>query len=110
MFKKSLADVVSMNFTEICPKSECIYYLSPLEFFFYCCCDTHFELCAYTTDEKLLSYASKNAEAWKNIPVIRSFREVLLYNIRFDVFTRFLGRPWVYRKYIYSRPTGNDQK
>ncbi|VDM93218.1 unnamed protein product [Onchocerca ochengi] len=106
---KSLADVVSMNFTEICPKAECIYYLSPLEFFFYCCCDINFELCAYTTDEKLLSYASKNAETWANNPKIRSFQEVLIHNQAFNSFTGISGRPWMFRKYIYSKPTVNEQ-
>ncbi|KAM3718875.1 Methylenetetrahydrofolate--tRNA-(uracil-5-)-methyltransferase TrmFO [Dirofilaria immitis] len=108
---KSLADVVSMNFTEICPKSECIYYLSPLEFFFYCCCDTNFKLCAYTTDEKLLSYASKNAKIWANNPEIRSFREFAIHDQK-NLLGNISGRPWIYRKYIYSRPivdmqTGN---
>ncbi|VDN82103.1 unnamed protein product [Brugia pahangi] len=102
---KSLADVVSMNFTEICPKSECIYYLSPLEFFVYCCCNTNYELCAYTSDEQLLSYASKNALTWATNPLIRSFREVLIYDIKTDIFTEVSGRPWTYRKYVYSKPT-----
>uniref|UniRef100_A0A1I8EWV5 Uncharacterized protein n=1 Tax=Wuchereria bancrofti TaxID=6293 RepID=A0A1I8EWV5_WUCBA len=102
---KSLADVVSMNFTEICPKSECIYYLSPLEFFVYCCCDINYELCAYTSDEQLLSYASKNALTWATNPLIRSFRETLIYDIKTDVFTEISGRPWTYRKYVYSKPT-----
>ncbi|VBB34161.1 unnamed protein product, partial [Acanthocheilonema viteae] len=79
---KSLADVVSMNFTKICPKSECIYYLSPLDFFFYCCCNTNFELCAYTSNEKSLSYASKNAEVWANNFPIRSFLKVDLHNVK----------------------------
>uniref|UniRef100_A0A0R3RJS1 Uncharacterized protein n=1 Tax=Elaeophora elaphi TaxID=1147741 RepID=A0A0R3RJS1_9BILA len=105
---KSLADVVSMNFTEICPKSECIYYLSPLEFFFYCCCDMNFELCAYTSNEKLLSYASENAKAWTNNPNIRSFREALLYDFKTIEFFRVLGRPWTYRKYVYSRPIADE--
>lgn len=95
-----------MNFSKICPKSECIYYLSPLEFFFYCCCDKNFELCTYTSDEKLLSYASKNAESWLNDPSIRSFQETIVYDIRTDLFEKVLGRPWTYRKFVYSRPTG----
>ncbi|VDK89269.1 unnamed protein product [Litomosoides sigmodontis] len=41
-------------------------------------------------------------------PSIRSFQEVLLYNIRTDQFRRISGRPWTYRKYIYSMPRVNE--
>lgn len=96
-----------MNFTQICPKSECIYYVSPFEFFFYCCCDWNFKFCAYTSDEKLLSYASKNAEIWANNPKVRSFQYSYISDSKTDYFLQISGRPWTYRKYIYSRPTGN---
>ncbi|KAL3995254.1 hypothetical protein ACH3XW_25265 [Acanthocheilonema viteae] len=94
-----------MNFTKICPKSECIYYLSPLDFFFYCCCNTNFELCAYTSNEKSLSYASKNAEVWANNFPIRSFLKVDLHNVKTGRLIQLFGRLWIYRKYIYSKPT-----
>uniref|UniRef100_A0A915PDX8 Uncharacterized protein n=1 Tax=Setaria digitata TaxID=48799 RepID=A0A915PDX8_9BILA len=101
---KSFADVVLKNFTKICSKSECIHYLSPMEFFFYCCCDKNYELCAYTTDGKLLSYARKNTEAWLKDPAIRSFRDARIYFVG----ERIYGRPWIYRKFVYSMPTVDE--
>lgn len=108
-FQKSLADVIQMNFSTICPKSECLHYLSPLEFFFYCCCEKDFEKCAYSDDDDLLSYASVNAEVWMKQPEIRSFQKVEVRSMddgeKF-VTTAIYGRPWVYRKFIYSMPIG----
>ncbi|VDK42541.1 unnamed protein product, partial [Gongylonema pulchrum] len=89
-----------------CRRTTCLHYLSPLEFFFYCCCGIDFEDCAYTDDRKILSYASINAEAWKSRSEIRSFYKP--DGREFENRTDIYGRPWLYRKFIYSLPVVDE--
>uniref|UniRef100_A0A183D6W7 Myotubularin phosphatase domain-containing protein n=1 Tax=Gongylonema pulchrum TaxID=637853 RepID=A0A183D6W7_9BILA len=101
----SLAAIVMSGHASKCGnRTLCMYYLSPLEFFFYCCCGTDFEDCAYTDDPEILSYASINAEVWRSRSEIRSFYkpEGKEFVNRSDIF----GRPWLYEKFIYSLPVG----
>ncbi|CAG9538563.1 unnamed protein product [Cercopithifilaria johnstoni] len=65
----------------------------------------NYKLCAYTSDEKLLTYASRNAEVWVTDRYIRSFMEAVLFDFKANTFAPISGRPWMYHKYIYSKPT-----